>query len=98
MPGAVPDFIPVMAPFIPLWNECRRHLGLAGRLQPSRHVESGAMRTACSLAPSDARNTRRPPSRHGAFHSTVVARKLALLGATESEMADALNINVRTLS
>src|SRR6266849_4406786 len=43
-----------MAPFIPLWNECRRHLGLAGRLQPSRHVESGAMRTACSLAPSDA--------------------------------------------
>ena len=42
------------------WNECRRHLGLAGRLQPSRHVESGAMRTACSLAPSDARNTRRP--------------------------------------
>ncbi len=35
-----------MAPFIPLWNECRRHLGLAGRLQPSRHVESGAKRTA----------------------------------------------------
>ncbi len=34
MPGAVPDFIVVgryrMAPFIPLWNECRRHLGLAG--------------------------------------------------------------------
>jgi hypothetical protein len=25
-----------MAPFIPLWNECRRHLGLAGRLHASR--------------------------------------------------------------
>jgi len=38
-PGAVPDFIPVVGryrttatwrPFIPLWNECRRHFGLAG--------------------------------------------------------------------
>src|SRR5713101_9771790 len=39
-----------MAPFIPLWNECRRHLGLAGRLQPSRHVESIGMPPVCSPA------------------------------------------------
>ena len=60
--GAVPDFIPVVgrcrttrysllhSAFHSTWNECRRHLGLAGRLQPSRHLESGAMRTACSLS------------------------------------------------
>ncbi len=63
-----------MAPFIPLWNECRRHLGLAGRLQPSRHVESGAMRTACSLAPSDARNTRRPAETPHRGHESADAR------------------------
>ena len=49
--------------FIPQWNECRGHLGLAGRLQSSRHVEPGAMRTACSLAHSDARNTGAQPRR-----------------------------------
>ncbi len=63
-----------MAPFIPLWNECRRHLGLAGRLQPSRHVESGAMRTACFLAPSDARNTRRPAETPHRGHESADAR------------------------
>src|SRR6266851_1452431 len=67
-----------MAPFIPLWNECRRHLGLAGRLQPSRHVESGAMRTACSLAPSDARNTRRPAVTPHRGHESADARDARL--------------------
>src|SRR5712691_7925820 len=67
-----------MAPFIPLWNECRRHLGLAGRLHPSRHVESGAMRTACSLAPSDARNTRRPAETPHRGHESADARDAGL--------------------
>ncbi len=32
-----------MAPFIPLWNECRRHLGLGGRL-PARTRENFPLR------------------------------------------------------
>src|SRR5216683_6918467 len=47
-------------------------------LQPSRHVESGAMRTACSLAPSDARNTRRPAETPHRGHESADARDVGL--------------------
>src|SRR6266700_54115 len=67
-----------MAPFIPRGMNAADTSAWAGRLQPSRHVESGAMRTACSLDPSDARNTRHPAETPHRGHESADARDAGL--------------------